>query len=384
MPVYLDHAATTPMLPAARSALIGALDLVGNPSSIHAHGQAAKRMLEEAREQIAASLGCDPIEIVLTSGGTEAVNLGVKGLFWARNAAPATRPRILVPRGEHHATIDTVEWLAAHDGAIVEWLPIDALGRIEIDAVRKALAAHDDIALLTMLWANNEVGTIQPVAEIVALAAEHGVPVHVDAVAAYGHLPVSLRDSGAAAISVSAHKVGGPLGMGALALSRFAVVEPLLHGGGQQRNVRSGTQDAPATVAFAAAVTHQQSPLIGLRDQLIDGVRAAVPDAILRGDLHDRLDNNAHFTFPGCEGDSLLFMLDSAGISASTGSACQAGIPEASHVLLGMGLSEAEARGALRFTLGHDSTAADIDALLAVLPDAVARARRAGYSDRAV
>lgn len=384
MPVYLDHAATTPMLPAARSALIGALDLVGNPSSIHAHGQAAKRMLEEAREQIAASLGCDPIEIVLTSGGTEAVNLGVKGLFWARNAAPATRPRILVPRGEHHATIDTVEWLAAHDGAIVEWLPIDALGRIEIDAVRKALAAHDDIALLTMLWANNEVGTIQPVAEIVALAAEHGVPVHVDAVAAYGHLPVSLRDSGAAAISVSAHKVGGPLGMGALALSRFAVVEPLLHGGGQQRNVRSGTQDAPATVAFAAAVTHQQSPLIGLRDQLIEGVRAAVPDAILRGDLHDRLDNNAHFTFPGCEGDSLLFMLDSAGISASTGSACQAGIPEASHVLLGMGLSEAEARGALRFTLGHDSTAADIDALLAVLPDAVARARRAGYSDRAV
>lgn len=384
MPVYLDHAATTPMLPAARSALIGALDLVGNPSSIHAHGQAAKRMLEEAREQIAASLGCDPIEVVLTSGGTEAVNLGVKGLFWARNAAPATRPRILVPRGEHHATIDTVEWLAAHDGAIVEWLPIDALGRIEIDAVRKALAAHDDIALLTMLWANNEVGTIQPVAEIVALAADHGVPVHVDAVAAYGHLPVSLRDSGAAAISVSAHKVGGPLGMGALALSRFAVVEPLLHGGGQQRNVRSGTQDAPATVAFAAAVTHQQSPLIGLRDQLIDGVRAAVPDAILRGDLHDRLDNNAHFTFPGCEGDSLLFMLDSAGISASTGSACQAGIPEASHVLLGMGLSEAEARGALRFTLGHDSTAADIDALLAVLPDAVARARRAGYSDRAV
>lgn len=372
------------MLPAARSALIGALDLVGNPSSIHAHGQAAKRMLEEAREQIAASLGCDPIEIVLTSGGTEAVNLGVKGLFWARNAAPATRPRILVPRGEHHATIDTVEWLAAHDGAIVEWLPIDALGRIEIDAVRKALAAHDDIALLTMLWANNEVGTIQPVAEIVALAADHGVPVHVDAVAAYGHLPVSLRDSGAAAISVSAHKVGGPLGMGALALSRFAVVEPLLHGGGQQRNVRSGTQDAPATVAFAAAVTHQQSPLIGLRDQLIEGVRAAVPDAILRGDLHDRLDNNAHFTFPGCEGDSLLFMLDSAGISASTGSACQAGIPEASHVLLGMGLSEAEARGALRFTLGHDSTAADIDALLAVLPDAVARARRAGYSDRAV
>lgn len=384
MPVYLDHAATTPMLPAARAALIAALDLVGNPSSIHTHGQSAKRMLEEAREVIAGSLGCDPIEIVLTSGGTESVNLGVKGLFWARDTSVVSRKRILVPRGEHHATIDAAEWLVAHEGAVIEWLPIDELGRIPIDSVAQSLREHDDIALLTMLWANNEVGTVQPVAEIVALAAERGVPVHVDAVAAYGHLPVSLRESGAAAISVSAHKVGGPLGMGALALARTAVVEPLLHGGGQQRNVRSGTQDAPAAVAFAAAVEHPPVSLTHLRDALITGVRSAVPDAVLRGDPHDRLDNNAHFTFPGCAGDSLLFMLDSAGISASTGSACQAGIPEASHVLLGMGLSEAEARGALRFTLGHDSTASDIEALLSVLPDAVARARRAGYSNRAV
>lgn len=384
MPVYLDHAATTPMLPAVRDAYIAALDLVGNPASIHAHGQAAKRMLEEAREQVASSLDCDPIEVVFTSGGTEAVNLGLKGLFWARGSAKAQRTRILVPRGEHHATIDTVEWLAAHEGAVIEWVPLDHLGRIDIAAVAAALEQHDDIALLTFLWANNEVGTIQPVEELTALAAAHGVPVHIDAVSAYGHLPISLRDSGAAAISVSAHKIGGPLGIGALALDRAATVEPLLHGGGQQRNVRSGTQDAPAAIGFGVAAQHPLSSLAPLRDRLIEGVLASVEGAVLRGDPQNRLDNNAHFTFEGCQGDSLLFMLDMAGISASTGSACQAGIPEPSHVLLGMGLTEADARSALRFTLGHDSTDADVDALLAALPSAVERARRAGYSDRAV
>ncbi|QEE61568.1 cysteine desulfurase [Salinibacterium sp. dk2585] len=384
MPVYLDHAATTPMLPAVRDAYVAALDLVGNPASIHSHGQNAKRMLEEAREQVAASLGCDPIEVVFTSGGTEAVNLGIKGLFWARNGAGASRPRILVPRGEHHATIDTVEWLAAHEGAVVDWLPVDDVGRIDVAAVDSALRKHDDIALLTFLWANNEVGTIQPVEELAALAAAHGVPVHVDAVSAYGHLPVSLRDSGASAISISAHKIGGPLGIGALALSRSATLEPLLHGGGQQRNVRSGTQDAPAAIAFGVAAQHPLSSLEPLRDRLIEGVLASVEGAVLRGDPVGRLDNNAHFTFEGCQGDSLLFMLDMAGISASTGSACQAGIPEPSHVLLGMGLTEADARSALRFSLGHDSSEADVDALLAALPAAVERARRAGFSDRAV
>ncbi|TQL47648.1 cysteine desulfurase [Homoserinimonas aerilata] len=381
MPVYLDHAATTPLLPEARAAYIAALDLVGNPSSIHSQGQGAKRMLEEAREHVATSLGCDPIEVVFTSGGTEAVNLAVKGFFWA---AGEQRRRILVPRGEHHATVDAVEWLERHEGAIVEWLPIDSLGRIEVSAVADALDRFDDVALLTFLWANNEVGTIQPVEELTALAAAHGVPVHIDAVSAYGHLPVSLRQSGADALSVSAHKIGGPLGIGALALSRTASVVPLIHGGGQQRQVRSGTQDAPAAVGFGAAARHPHRSLQGLRDRLIAGVRSAVPEAVLRGDPVDRVDNNAHFTFPGCEGDSLLFLLDAAGVSVSTGSACQAGIPEASHVLLGMGLSDADARGALRFTLGHDSTEADVDALLAALPTAVERARRAGYNDRAV
>ena len=394
MAVYLDHAATTPMLPEARQALIDALDLVGNPSSIHSQGQNAKRMLEEAREQVAASLGCDPIEVVFTSGGTESINLALKGLYWARNAAPAGRAgrdqpslprrRILVPRGEHHATIDTVEWLEQHEGAILEWVPVDEVGRIRLDALAEALQKHDDIALLTAIWANNEVGTIQPMAEIAALAAEHGVPVHADAVAAYGHIPVSFAGSGLAALSVSAHKIGGPLGIGALVVARTASVTPLIHGGGQQRQVRSGTQDAPAAIAFGAAAQHPFPQLVSLRDRLIAGVQAAVPSAVLRGDPVDRLPNNVHFTFPGCQGDSLLFLLDAAGVSVSTGSACQAGIPEASHVLLGMGLSESEALGALRFTLGHTTTEADVDTLLTALPAAVERASRAGYADRAV
>ena len=381
MVVYLDHAATTPMLERARDAYIDTLGLVGNPSSIHSSGQNAKRILEEAREKVAVSLGCDPIETVFTSGGTEAINLAIKGLFWTRNSE-GTRPRILVPRGEHHATLDTVEWLEQHEGAILEWIPIDGQGRVRLDALAAALEVHDDIALVTTLLANNEVGTIQPVGEIVALAAAHGIPVHADAVSAFRHIAIDFANSGLAALSVSAHKIGGPLGMGALVLARTAQVVPLIHGGGQQRQVRSGTQDAPAAVAFAVAVQAPPPDVEVLRDRLIDGVRTAIPSAVLRGDPDDRLANNAHFTFPGCEGDSLLYLLDAAGISVSTGSACQAGIPEASHVLLGMGLAESEARGALRFTLGHTSTEADVDALIAALPNAHERALRAGLATR--
>jgi cysteine desulfurase len=382
MTVYLDHAATTPMHPAAVAAYAAALSTVGNPSSIHSAGQAARRSLEEARERVAASLGCDPIEVVFTSGGTEAVNLGVKGLWWARQS-DRPRPRLLVPGGEHHATVDTVEWLEQHDGAVVTTVPLDALGRLRLDALAEALDEHDDVALVSLLWANNEVGTLQPVDEVVALAAAHGVPVHCDAVAAYGQVPIDFRASGLAALSVSAHKIGGPIGIGALVLSRSATVVPLIHGGGQQRQVRSGTQDAPAAVAFAVAAEQPHQAYEPLRDRLVEGVLRSVPGAVLRGDPVDRLPGNAHFTFPGCEGDSLLFLLDAAGVSVSTGSACQAGIPEPSHVLLAMGLTEDEARGALRMTVGHTTTEADLDALLAVLPDAVRRAARAGYADRA-
>jgi cysteine desulfurase len=382
MAVYLDHAATTPMLPEAIEAYTAALAATGNPSSIHSAGQNAKRVLEEAREQVAASLGCDPIEVVFTSGGTEAVNLGVKGLWWARQQE-RPRPRILVPGGEHHATVDTVEWLERYEGAVIEWIPLDSLGRLSLPALEAALDAHDDVALVTLLWANNEVGTLQPVDEVVALAASRGVPVHCDAVAAYGQVPIDFRSSGLSALSVSAHKIGGPIGIGALVLSRATTVVPLIHGGGQQRQVRSGTQDAPAAVAFAVAARHEHADYTPLRDRVIAGVRQAVPSAVLRGDPVSRLPGNAHFTFPGCEGDSLLFLLDAAGVSVSTGSACQAGIPEASHVLLAMGLSDEEARGALRITVGHTTTVADVDAFLAALPGAVARAAQAGYADRA-
>jgi cysteine desulfurase len=385
VPVYLDHAATTPMLPDAIAAYTTSLGIVGNPSSIHSQGQNAKRMLEEARERVAESLGCDPIEVVFTSGGTESVNLAVKGLYWARNTT-GSHPRILVPRGEHHATIDTVEWLERHAGAIIDWVPIDEFGRVKLDALARSLEENDDIALLTLLWANNEVGTVQPVARVAELAARHGVPVHSDAISAYRHVPIDFAATGLAALSVSAHKIGGPLGIGALVLDRSAVVVPLIHGGGQQRDVRSGTQDVPAAISFGVAAQHPVSSFAPLRDRLIAGVRAAVPSAVLRGDPDPaaRLDNNAHFTFPGCEGDSLLFLLDTAGVSVSTGSACRAGIPESSHVLLGMGLSETDARGALRITVGHSTTDADVDAFLQALPQAVARASRAGLNDRDV
>ncbi len=404
MAIYLDHAATTPMSPEVLAAYVSALSVVGNPSSIHSQGQNAKRMLEESRERVAASLGADSVEVTFTSGGTEAINLGVKGLFWARNTSdglvgggPAgradsvaglPRPRILIAAGEHHATIDAAEWLASAEGATVEEVPIDSLGRIDLTALERMLA--DDVALVSVLLANNEVGTVQPIAEIVALASRFGVPVHCDAVAAYGYLPIDFHALGVAALSVSAHKIAGPVGIGALIIARTATVVPLLHGGNQQR-ARSGTQDAAGAVAFgvaatlaAAGIEERQTRLRGLRDRLVAGIHSAVPAAILRGDPVDRLPGNANFTFPGCEGDSLLFLLDVAGFSVSTGSACQAGVPEASHVLLAMGVSEADARGALRITLGSDTTEAEVDAFVAALPDAVARARSAGLADRPV
>ncbi|MCU1533763.1 MAG: cysteine desulfarase [Glaciihabitans sp.] len=386
------------MTPEVLAAYTSALSVVGNPASIHSAGQNAKRMLEEAREQVAASLGADSVEVTFTSGGTEAVNLALKGLFWARNRPAAQReqldhrqlprPRILSATAEHHAAMDALEWLARAEGAVVEWIPVDSLGRIDLNALAAALGP--DVALVNVLWANNEVGTVQPIAEVVALAAAHGIPVHSDAVSAYGYLPIDFHGSGVAALSVSAHKLGGPVGMGALLIARSATVEPLLHGGNQQR-ARSGTQDAAGAVAFGVAARNavadleaRSSRLRELRDRLVSGIRSSVPAAILRGDPVDRLPGNAHFTFPGCEGDSLLFLLDVAGFSVSTGSACQAGVPEASHVLLAMGLSHDDARGALRITLGHDTTEAEVDAFVAALPAAVDQARRAGMAAREV
>jgi cysteine desulfurase len=396
--VYLDHAATTPMSREVLDAYVDALRVVGNPASIHGAGQAAREVLETGRDAVAASIDADPAEIVLTGGGTESVNLALKGLFWAANGGRSaasggvSRPRILVPDAEHHATIDAAEWLATHEGAILDRVPVDGLGRIRLDALAEALDAHaDETALVTALWANNEVGTIQPVHEIAALAAAHGVPLHLDAIAAYGQVPIDVRAvDGFAAMSLAAHKIGGPVGVGALYLARTATIEPLLHGGAQQR-ARSGTQDAAGAAAFGVAAARATSALVDraervarLRDRLIAGIRAAVPDAVLRGDPDPagRLPSNAHVTFPGCDGDVLLFLLDVAGFAVSTGSACAAGVSEPSHVLAAMGVPEDVARGALRFTLGEETTAAEIDALVEALPGVVAQARVAGLSSR--
>jgi cysteine desulfurase len=387
---YLDHAATTPMLPEAFDAMTALLGQVGNASSLHAAGRRARRHVEESRERIASALGARPSEVVFTGGGTEADNLAVKGLFWARRAVDPRRRRLLVSRVEHHAVLDAAEWLAANEGAHLRWLDVDRAGRVAADVLRAALAeAPDEVALVSVMWANNEVGTVQPIAELAAVAADHGVPLHADAVQAVGQLPVDFAASGLAALSVTGHKCGGPLGVGALLVGRSVAVTPLLHGGGQERDVRSGTLDTPAVAGFAAAVEtvcreqpERSERVAGLRDALLRAVAAVVPDAVLNGDPDlrsgRRLPGNAHLSFPGCEGDALLMLLDARGIECSTGSACSAGVARSSHVLLAMGADEQRARGSLRFSLGHSSTQADVAAVAEAIGPVVERARRAG------
>jgi cysteine desulfurase len=385
--VYLDHAATTPMLPEAIAAMTEELAQLGNPSSLHNQGRRARRVVEESREQIAEAYGARPSEVVFTSGGTEADNLAVKGLFWARRDARGEFRRVLATSAEHHAVLDSVRWLADHEGADVCWLPVDATGTLSPAVLREFIARDPaSVALVSVMWANNEVGTVQPIAELAAVARDYQVPFHSDAVQAAGQLPVSLAGSGATALTITGHKIGGPVGAGALLLGRGTDLVPVLHGGGQERDVRSGTLDAPAIRAFATAVEisrmracDEAKRLAALRDELIVRVLAAVPDAVLNGPRPGpaRLPGNAHFSFPGCEGDALLMLLDAKGISCSTGSACTAGIAQPSHVLLAMGADDARARGSLRFSLGHTSSQQDVDALGAVIGEAVERARRA-------
>lgn len=387
---YLDHAATTPMLPEAIAAMTAQLAVTGNASSLHAAGRRARRTVEESRETLADALGARPSEVVFTSGGTEADNLAVKGLYWARRAADPRRTRVLASPVEHHAVLDAVDWLAEHEGANVEYLPVDQHGRVHPDALREAILRNpDDIALVTVMWANNEIGTIMPVRELASVAREFDVPMHADAVQAFGQLEVDFARSGLAAMTVSAHKIGGPFGIGALLLGRAYTPVPVLHGGGQERHVRSGTLDVPAIAAFALAGRLAADgredfarEIGGLRDDLVAAVLAAVPDAVLGGDPAPggRLPANAHFSFPGCEGDSLLLLLDAQGIECSTGSACTAGIAQPSHVLLATGTEPDLARGTLRFSLGHTSTKQDIDEVARAIGPAVERARTAGLS----
>ncbi|MFD3649243.1 cysteine desulfurase family protein [Streptomyces cyaneofuscatus] len=387
---YLDHAATTPMLPEAIEAMTAQLSVTGNASSLHAAGRRARRTVEESRETLADALGARPSEVVFTSGGTEADNLAVKGLYWSRRDAAPRRTRVLAGPVEHHAVLDAVDWLAEHEGATVDYLPVDRCGRVHPEDLREAILRNpDDVAMITVMWANNEIGTIMPVRELASVAAEFGIPMHADAVQAFGQLEVGFAASGLAAMTVSGHKIGGPFGIGALLLGRDHTPVPVLHGGGQERHVRSGTLDVPAVASFAVAGRlaaegreHFARRVGGLRDDLVAAVRHAVPDAVLGGDPDPagRLPANAHFSFPGCEGDSLLLLLDAQGIECSTGSACTAGIAQPSHVLLATGTDPDLARGTLRFSLGHTSTEEDVKALAQAIGPAVERARTAGLS----
>jgi cysteine sulfinate desulfinase/cysteine desulfurase-like protein len=388
--VYLDHAATAPMLPEAIAAMAEELGRLGNPSSLHNAGRRARRVVEESREQIAEAFGARPSEVIFTSGGTEADNLAVKGLFWARRNDNPKRRRVLVPATEHHAVLDPAGWLASHESAEIGSLGVDGTGMLSADSLREAIGPDPgSVALVSVMWANNEVGTIAPVAELAAVCAEYRIPFHTDAVQAAAQVPVHFADSGADALTITGHKLGGPVGAGALLLARGTQPVPVLHGGGQESDIRSGTLDAPAIRAFATAAEvvaktrdSEAIRLAALRDDLVARVLAAVPDAILNGAPPGpaRLPGNAHFSFPGCEGDAMLMLLDARGIACSTGSACTAGVARPSHVLLAMGADEARARGSLRFSFGPTSTQADCEAVEAVIGEAVERARRAGRS----
>jgi cysteine desulfurase len=390
--IYLDHAATTPMHPDAITAMAAQLARVGNANSMHGSGRMSRRVVEESRETLAEALGARPSHVVFTGGGTEADNLAVKGLYWSRRDADPRRVRVLAPRIEHHAVLDTLHWLEDHEGAVLEWIDVDTDGRVNAAALDEAIGADpESVALVTVMWVNNEVGTVQPVHDLVAVAHRYDIPMHSDAVQAFGHLPLDFTASGLDAMTVTGHKIGGPIGVGALLLDRKAAVTPLLHGGGQERDVRSGTLDTPAIAGFASAASaavrdldREAARLAALRDVMIDGVLAAVPDAILTGDgdrgPEARIPGIAHFCFPGCEGDSLLLLLDARGIECSTGSACSAGIAQPSHVLLAMGVAPELARCSLRFSLGRTSTAEDVKVLLDALPAVVDRARSAGLS----
>ncbi|KNY07118.1 cysteine desulfurase family protein [Microbacterium sp. GCS4] len=387
---YLDHAATTRLRPEARDAWVRASELVGNASSTHGAGQGARRLLEESRERLAAVLGCDPIEVVLTSGGTESINLALKGLWSARAGGTDA---IVLPDAEHHATMDTVEALVSA-GAVARGVRVSSTAAIDVADFRDRLPGA---ALATALVANNEAGTLNDSAALAASAAEAEVPLHLDAVAALGHVPISFRGlraeaaagSGLVALSIAGHKVGAPVGVGALVVSRTARLSALLHGGAQQRGLRAGTQDVAGAAAFAVAVELAESEretehrrLSALRERLVSGILTRVPVAELLGDPAHRLPGNAHVLFPGAVGESLLFLLDMHGIAASTGSACQAGVAEPSHVVTAMGRSEQDARSVLRFTLGRTSTAADVDAVLAAIADVYARASGSGPGER--
>ena len=388
MSVYLDHQATSPMPQAVKDAYLDALGVAGNPSALHGGGRAARALLEQARERVAAVAGAHPTEVIFTSGGTEAINTALKGSVWEHQRQQGERPQpvIAATRAEHHATIDAITWLVDQEGAQWREVAVDHEAVMELDSLQEALDSGG-VTIVTTLLANNEVGSYQPVTDIAERSRSAGASVHVDAVAAAGYGPLAFSEMGVDALSVSAHKLGGPVGTGALILSRQAPTLQALHHGGNQQRSRSGTMDVAGAVAMAAALEVRaearqsgQERLVGLRDRLKDGLRAGSPQIVVRGSLSNRLPGNLHVTVPGCTGEVLLFLCDQEGIQVSTGSACQAGVPEPSHVLSAMGVPPQDAWGALRLTLGYTTIAEDIEHVIRVFPTVVERATQAGLA----
>jgi cysteine desulfurase len=370
MSVYLDHAATTPMFDVAIEAMNSSLRKLGNPSSLHTEGRSTRKDVEDAREKIAKAVGCLASEVIFTGSGTEADNAAIKGLFWHTD-----KKVILVSSIEHHAVLDPAHWLAEHEGAELIQIPVNTDGVIDLEFLKKTIAERgSEIALISVMHSNNETGVIQPIAEIVKAAGD--IPVHCDAVQSFTKVPISFKELGLFAMTISGHKVGGPLGIGALILRRAVEIPALLHGGGQEREIRSGTLNAPSIVALAAAVEanlYDAKKVAALRDSFEAGVMAARPDAVINGENSERLPGISNITFPGTQSDSLLLLMDSEKVSCSTGAACTAGVHRPSHVLMAMGLSDVVSQSSLRFSFGSTNTQADVDFALSVLPTVIER-----------
>lgn len=377
--VYLDHAATTDLRSESAQAWVAASQLTANPASLHRSGRSSRRLIEESRERIAAALGVAPSALVFTSGGTESDNLAVIGTVAARRLADPAQRLIVLPRLEHKAVLEPA--VALGEDAVV-WWEADSSGHLDPKDLESLLAEHaGEVALVCLMAVNNEVGAIEPVAAAGRVCARFEVPLHTDAVQALGVVPLDLADVATAAFS--AHKVGGPMGVGVLYASAAASMTPLVRGGGHESGLRSGTLNVPGIAAAAVAI----EAAVQQRAQHVDH-QARLRERLLAGlspDLDYRLNSDGagvpgivNVSFAGCESDALMMLLDAAGVAVSTGSACTVGIPQPSHVLLAMGRSPVEARSALRISTGRTSAEADIDALLAALPEAVSRARRAG------
>ena len=381
MLAYFDHAATTPMVEPAITALNNQLKKLGNASSLHSAGRSVRKDLEQAREEIAVAIDCAPSEVIFTASGTEANNLAIKGLFW--KGAKDNKKVIITSTFEHHAVMDPVGWLAEHEGAQVVAINVDRKGFIDLTELTESVEKHkNNIALISIMHSNNEVGTIEDIAQIVKIAGN--TPVHTDCVQSFGKVDFSFKNLGVTAATISAHKVGGPLGVAALILRRGLDIEPILHGGGQERDIRSGTFNAPGIVAFAAAakdaVTNKIERDIKIRqlkEELINIIKKNVSDIWVNGNQDKSLPGIVSITFPKTDSEGLLLLLDAEGIACSTGSACSAGVQRPSHVLLAMGLTEDETTSTLRFSLSYTNTVNEIAKLGAVISTVVAKSRNA-------